>query len=130
MSQQQTTEPPVIPDWDDEMWEELWERTLGQVDRHRFALAVARREVPDDALARRVVPELARRWRTQCLVYTAVWGTFAWFWLMVGLAEIDVRGEAVTALPWLCAAIGAVITLGSLAFRHRIRLVARPHRRG
>lgn len=48
---------------DDEMWEELWERTLDAVERHRIALTTLRREFPLDPLEKRLVPELARRWR-------------------------------------------------------------------
>ena len=121
--------PTPAPAWDDEMWEELWERTLSQVERHRLAVAVLRREVPGDALARRVVPELARQWRRRCVTLAIVWGLFAGFWVMTGVSEIRVRGESLTALPWWMATIGAAVVVSSLLFRHHVAPVARHDRR-
>jgi hypothetical protein len=115
------------PAWTDRMWEDLWERTLGQSDRHRFAMAVLRREVPRDALARRVVPELARRWRTRCNVYIAVWGLFVGFWTMVLLAEFRLleenlaAGEADAAVsglpPWMIAS--GLVVVGATVLARR-----------
>jgi hypothetical protein len=68
----------------DELWEEVWERTLDRVERHQVAVAVCRRELPDEPLHRRLVPELARRWRRAArnhavahLLWIAFWATIA-----------------------------------------------------
>lgn len=109
-------EPHVTgpPAWDDRMWQDLWDRTLGQVERHRMVMMLWRREEPDDALARRVLPELARRWRGQALVYAVVWGLFAAFWLMVGVTDLGIPRETRTLVPWVCAAAGSVVVAACL----------------
>jgi hypothetical protein len=82
--------------YDDETWEELWERTLGHVDRHRFAVSVMRREVPDDPLGRRVVPELARRWRRTARNHLIGHVLWVLFWGSIAQAASPVQGEAWT----------------------------------
>lgn len=68
----------------DEMWEELWERTLDRVDRYRISRTTWRREFPLDPLEKRLVPELARRWRRSArnhaighMLWLAFWGSIA-----------------------------------------------------
>jgi hypothetical protein len=48
---------------DDDLWQVVWDQTLSNIERHRIARSTIRREEPVDALERRLVPELARRWR-------------------------------------------------------------------
>jgi hypothetical protein len=71
-------------EWTDDLWEQVWERMLDHVERHQVARAVRRREPPDDPLHRRLVPELARRWRRTArnqalfhLIWIAFWGAIA-----------------------------------------------------
>lgn len=91
------------------MWQDLWDRTLGHVERHRMVVLLWRRGEPDDALARRVLPELARRWRGQALVHALAWGLFVAFWLMVGVADLGIPRETRTLVPWACAGVGSVV---------------------
>lgn len=70
--------------WDDELWEEVWDRTLDGVERHHVAISTWRRELPSDPLHRRLVPELARRWRRTArnhfaghLLWVLFWGAIA-----------------------------------------------------
>lgn len=116
----------VPPGFGDRGWEQLWERTLDQVDRHRYGLHVWRGELPDDPLGRRVVPELARRWRRRAAVYAAGWLAFALFWLGVATAAVDASGAPTTLVPWSCTATGMVVVGACLAARRRFaRTLAR-----
>jgi hypothetical protein len=112
-----TTPPPLVID--DREWDRLWERQFDQVDRHRYGLAVWRGEQPDDALGRRVVPELARRWRRRALVYAAAWALFTAFWVLVGINVVHHHGAEGTFVPWGCAGVGAAVVMGCLVARVR-----------
>ena len=112
-----TVPPPIA--CDDRTWDRLWEREFDQVDRHRFGLAVWRGELPQDVLGRRVVPELARRWRRRALVYAAAWALFTAFWFVVGLSSVQHYGPDSTLVPWACAAVGALVVAGCVVARAR-----------
>lgn len=116
----------LAPAWDDRMWEDVWERTIGPADRHRLAMALLRREQPDDRLAHRLQPELARRWRRSCVNYALGWGVFATFWLVIGVAaETSPQGGAVVT-PWWMAMLGLSIVSVTLVLRWWIRDMAGP----
>lgn len=110
--------------YDDRMWEELWERTLGQLERHRIAMATLRREFPPDPLGRRIVPELAHRWRGTAKVHLWVHATLAIFW---GRISFDIPPTAGT--PWALAntmsLLSITIALGCVAFRRYLFPLAR-----
>lgn len=113
-----TIAPPPLA-YDDEAWHELWERQFDHVDRYRYGRAVWRGELPEDALGRRVVPELARRWRRRALVYAAAWSAFTLFWVAVGIDVIQRYGAEGSSFPWQAAAGGALVILSLLAARAR-----------
>lgn len=117
MPSSDTSPPPLVID--DEEWDRLWERQFDQVDRHRYGTAVWRGELPDDVLGRRVVPELARRWRRRALVYASAWGLFSAFWVLVGINVVHHHGDDGTLLPWACAAVGVAVVAGCLVARDR-----------
>lgn len=110
--------------YDDRMWEELWERTLGQLERHRIAMATLRREFPPDPLGRRIVPELAYRWRGTAKVHLWIHTIHAVFW---GRISFDIPATAGT--PWVLAntmaLISLVIVLSCIAFRRYLFPLAR-----
>ncbi|MFP4310805.1 MAG: hypothetical protein ACLFS9_02335 [Nitriliruptoraceae bacterium] len=110
--------------WDDRMWEELWERTLGQPERHRLAMATLRREFPDDPLGRRVVPELARRWRSTARLHLWLHTVLGLFWLRVSFDIPTVSGT-----PWRLANALALtslaIALGCSALRRYLHPLER-----
>ena len=116
---------PIVlaPAWDDRMWEEVWERTVGQVERHRLSMMLLRREQPDpdDRLGVRLLPELARRWRRACAAYALGWGLFATFWAAIGAAAERSAESAVVVTPWWMALIGTAIVVVALSLRHWIR---------
>lgn len=116
--------PTVVPVWTDEMWDEMWERTLSQVQRHRLAVAVLRLEIPPDVLGRRIVPELARRWRRSCVAYAVGYGLFATFWLVIGVAVVLEGGAVVT--PWWMGGAGVIGVAIALGIRRRVRVIAGP----
>jgi hypothetical protein len=92
--------------YSDEMWEELWERTLGQLERHRIAMATLRREFPADPLGRRIVPELARRWRGTARLHLWLHAVHAVFWIRI---SFDIPTTAGT--PWRLANTMALVSL-------------------
>ena len=110
--------------YSDEMWEELWERTLGQVERHRIAMATLRREFPDDPLGRRIVPELAYRWRGTARLHLWLHALHALFW---GRISFDIPATAVT--EWRLAntmtLISVVVVLGCISFRRYLEPLER-----
>jgi len=110
--------------WDDRMWEELWERTLGQPERHRLAMATLRREFPGDPLGRRVVPELARRWRGTTKVHLWLHAILGLFWLRVSFDIPTVSGT-----PWYLAntlsLVSLTIAVGCWLFRRYLHPLER-----
>lgn len=122
-----TTTPP--PEWTDRMWEQVWERTVGQVERHRLAMALLRREQPQDRLALRLLPELARRWRRTALSYAVGWGLFATFWLVIGYAAESGPEGAVVVTPWWMGMLGIAVATVALTIRWWVRDMVDPRPR-
>lgn len=121
----ETTAAPA-PEWTDRVWDQVWERTIGVTDRHRLAVALMRREQPEDRLALRVLPELARRWRRTCIHYALGWGLFATFWVVIGIAAETGPDAAVVVTPWWMAILGYTIVVVALGIRAWVRDMAGP----
>lgn len=119
------TAPPPLA-FDDLAWRRLWERQFDHIDRYRHGRAVWRAELPEDALGRRVVPELARRWRGRALVYAAAWTAFTLFWVAIGIDGAVRLGPDASRLPWQLGAVGASVVASCLAARRRFARVAWP----
>ncbi len=109
--------------FNDREWEELWERTLGQIDRHRLAMSLLRREVPDDVLGRRVVPELARRWRWTALLHIVGHTLHAMFWWMISL-DLSPLSSPSWQLANAMTLMSLSVIVFCVAFRRYLRPVA------
>jgi hypothetical protein len=79
---------------DDELWEEVWERTLDPLERHRIVRTTLRRRFPLDPLEKRLVPELARRWRRSARNHAV--GHLIWlaFFLSIALSADSTQPSA------------------------------------
>ncbi len=114
--------PPLA--FDDEAWDRLWEREFDHLDRYRYGRSVWLAELPEDVLGRRVVPELARRWRRRAVVYAVAWAAFTLFWLAIGIDTVARYGGEGSRLPWQLATVGATVIGGCLAARAWFRRTA------
>lgn len=126
MATRQPEATTPAPEWTDRTWDQVWERTLGRVDRHRLAMALLRREQPDDRLALRVLPELARRWRRTALVYVFGWGLFTTFWLVIGYAAESGPDGVPVVTPWWMGMLGLTVISIALAIRFWVRDMVDP----
>ncbi|HVM20613.1 MAG TPA: hypothetical protein VM307_11695 [Egibacteraceae bacterium] len=106
--------------WDDSLWDQIWERTLSQVERHTIAATVLRGRAAATVFEWRIAQELARRWARGALVKGAVYLLWTLFWGAIAVHTIGLRGPAAAALPLTCAAVGAIAVLACLGFRARM----------
>ncbi len=108
----------VAPEWDDRLWDQVWERNLTQVERHNTGLAVLRQRQPGSPFEDLVASELAHRWRRRSLVLGAVWAIWTAFWgaLVVAPLPDDVDPSP---LPRACVVFGVVVIAGCLVARRR-----------
>jgi hypothetical protein len=111
-------------DWTDELWEEVWERTLDQVERHHIARDVWFRRLPDDLFHRRIAPELARRWRRAarnqavlCALWVLFWGTIA--------RGAHPDAAAAAGLSTAMVLFGGLVLLACFGVRRRVAPLAR-----
>jgi hypothetical protein len=99
---------------DDDLWQVVWEQTLSNIERHRIARSTIRREEPDDALERRLVPELARRWRRTAGSHVFGHVCLLLFWALVAYGgRGGPRGE-VPFLVGMSLFSGTVIGIAAL----------------
>jgi len=109
---------------DDRVWERVWDRMLGPVERHSIAVAVWRGRLPRERFEARVAVELARRWRSQAVGLAIVWALWSAFW--GAIAMTDWRGDAALS-SWYspgCALLGLTAIGVCLAVRRRLRRVS------
>lgn len=111
--------------WTDELWEEVWERTLGHVERHHIARDVWRRQLPDDLLHRRVAPELARRWRRTARNLAILYGLWSLFWGAIAVTATPQEGDPAAHLPIVLTVLGFLAVGGCAAVRRRVAPIAR-----
>jgi hypothetical protein len=115
-------------EWDDRLWEEVWNQQLTHVQRHEISIDVLwRQRLPDDLFFARVATELARRWRRRARNYAVVYGFWTLFWgaiawQMFVVEHPETRPTLVAPAMALCgiAAIGVCI-----AIRRRLDPIAR-----
>ena len=101
---------------DDELWEEIWERTLDAVERHRISRTTMLREFPLDPLEKRLVPELARRWRRSARNHAI--GHLIWFTFFSAIAlSADASQPAAETFGTSMASFSAVVLSTLVAAR-------------
>lgn len=108
----------------DRDWDEVWERTLDRVERHRITRSTWRRELPADALERRLVPELARRLRRSArrqAIFHLVWIVF---WGAIAVAADPADGPA-ESLAVGMGSFSLLVLAGCLAVRRYLEPVTR-----
>lgn len=111
--------------WDDRSWEQVWDRMLGPVQRYHFAMALWRQEIPDEPFDRRVVVELARRWRRRAITLIVLWGLWIAYWTVLVRAEITLRSADSVGFPLSMVLLGATAVAFCLHARRRFEPVAR-----
>ena len=107
-------------EWDDVLWDRVWERTLDQVERHDIAVAVLRRRLPRRPAEARIALELARRWRRTAASLSVMYGLWSLFWGGIGWTSAATGGVA-TQVPLWCAGVGIAAIAGCLLFHRRLR---------
>ncbi len=111
-------------EWTDELWEQIWERLLDQIERHSIAMDVWARRLPHDPLHRAIAPELARRWRRTARNFILLYGTWSLFWGLIAAAVLDTGGIA-RSLSLSMVTVGAAAILICLLVRRRVAPLAR-----
>ena len=119
--------PPLV--WDDDLWEEVWERQLTHVQRHTIAMEVTwHRRLPDDLFFARVGAEMARRWRRRARNYAIVYGLWTLFWGAIAY-QMFVVEHAQDPHPTLVAPALALLGVAAIAvcvaLRRRLVPIAR-----
>lgn len=115
-------------DWDDELWEQVWERTLNPIERHRIASHLWHRRVPDDPLELRVVAELRHRWRRRARNLAVLYGLWSLFWGLLAVSDLRADLAFRSLLTPTCTLIGVLAVAACFAVRHRLRADAMPDR--
>lgn len=110
--------------WDDELWDRVWERTLGPVERHSIAMHVVRRRLPEDLFESRICAELARRWRRTSRNLALLYATWTLFWGMLAVHDAVSDGGLQSLLTPANTVVGLLAIGACLAFRAYVRPVA------
>jgi hypothetical protein len=108
---------------DDELWEEIWERTLDAVERHRIARTTMLRGFPLDPLEKRLVPELARRWRRSARNHAI--GHLIWFTFFSAIALSADASQPAETFGTAMASFSAFVVSTMLAARFWLAPVTR-----
>lgn len=113
-------------DWDDRLWEQVWDRTLNPMERHRIARHLWHRRVPDDPLERTVVAELRHRWRRRARNLAILYGLWTLFWGLLALSDVRTDLAFRSLLTPGCTLVGVLAVGACFAVRHRLRAAAVP----
>ena len=112
-------------EWDDRLWDHVWDQTLSQPERHAIAVAVWRRRLPAGAFEARVGAELSRRWRRQARNLAVLYALWTLFWGALAVSDLRADGSIDPLLPALCALVGCAAVGACLFVRSRFRDFAR-----
>ena len=105
--------------WDDELWDAVWERDLGVVERHDIAMATWRRRPAADPFERQVARELARRWRRRARALALLYALWTTFWAAIAYRDWRLDEMLESNLPPGAALVGVLAVAGcGLAHRH------------
>jgi TRAP-type C4-dicarboxylate transport system permease small subunit len=108
----------------DRDWEDVWEGTLDRVERYRINRSTWRRELPADALERRLVPERARRLRRGASRHALFHLLWILFWGSIAVVADPAEGPAETLSAGM-AAFSLVVVAGCLVVRRYLEPVTR-----
>lgn len=114
-----TAATPAI-DWDDELWQLVWERNLDPVERHSIAVAVWRRRLPAGVFEAGVALELARRWRRRAVGLALLYALWTGFWGGIAWSALHDARPANHPLPYWAVAVGALLIAACFAVRRRL----------
>ncbi|MGI8575675.1 MAG: hypothetical protein ACR2MA_10135 [Egibacteraceae bacterium] len=108
-------------EWDDELWDHVWERMLDPLERRDIALHVWRRQPPDDLFNARVAAELAKRWRRRAIALALLYTLWTLLW--GGITWNDWREDQAlfSLVPLTMALIGVLLIIGCFRARARFR---------
>ncbi len=110
--------------WDDELWELVWERNLNPLERHRIAMAVCRRRPPPEPYEAVVGAELSRRWRRRALNLAFLYALWTLFWGALAVSDLRDDAALTSLLTPVNTLIGIVAIAACFLARHWIRDVA------
>lgn len=110
---------------DDRIWDRVWERMLGPVERHGIAVAVWRRRIPTDLFDARVAGELARRWRRRALNLAVVYALWTLFWGAIALSDWRTDGDWESSLSPVLTWLGLLAVACCFGVRRRLAAYAR-----
>ncbi len=108
---------------DDRLWDDVWERTLGHVERHHIARSVWSRAEPSDTFVAILGFELAHRWRARARNLAVVYGLWCLFWGAIAAVATGDPGGDVGLLPVVLTLVGVVAIGACCAVRARLRPV-------
>jgi hypothetical protein len=107
-------------EWDNRLWEQVWDHNLTQVERYNAAMAVVRHRPPGTPFEDVVARELAHRWGRRALVLAAVYGMWTAFWGALALLPWPEDVEP-SPLPLGCAVFGLLAIAACVVARRRFR---------
>lgn len=113
-------------EWDDALWEQVWERTLNPIERHRIVVHLWRRRVPDDLLELRLVAELRHRWRRRARNLAVLYSLWTLFWGLLAISDLRADLAFKSPLTPTCTLVGVAAVAACIAVRHRFRTSAMP----
>ncbi len=114
-----------VLEWDDELWDRVWEQVLTQPERHTIAMSVWRRRLPEGLFEARVGAELSRRWRRQARNLAVLYALWTLFWGSIAVSDWRGDGALGSPLTPVCALVGVAAIAACLAVRRRFRAFAR-----
>lgn len=119
-----STQELMEAEWDLHLFERVWERKLGHVERHYLAMDVWHRRLPEDRFHRRIAVLLARRWRRMARNYAIGYGLWAALWWVLMAPSSNPEVGPPSTLPMWLALAGLVAMVGALYVRWRVAPVA------
>ncbi|MDX1659713.1 MAG: hypothetical protein R3343_12900 [Nitriliruptorales bacterium] len=106
--------------WDDRLFEEVWERHLNVAERHGIAMRVLRRQLPDEIFEARVATELSRQWRRRARNLAVLYMLWTIFWAALTWKAWDARGM-VSGLTVSCVLVGVAAVAVCFGLRRYLR---------
>lgn len=106
---------------DDRVWDRVWERMLGPVERHEIAVSLWRRRPTREVFEARIAVELARRWRRQIRNLMVLYGLWCLFWGSLSFSDWRADAAFSTPLPPSLTTAGMLAIAACVAAHRRLR---------